>query len=191
MSGTRVLRRQQATRERIVRCAMELFLEQGFEDTTVAQITEAADIGKGTFFTYFPTKQDVLSFLGEQVMAVMAQADQRDSSARDRLERVFGAAGEWYDTNEAAARQMVLSRLSALRQRHSLAREQLSQLVAEIVAAGHDRGQFPNIDVETATTLVLASYFAAIVQWAWEPGRTAHDRLISQLQLALRALETS
>ena len=91
-SSERVTRRKEATRQRIVEAALDLFLAQGFEQTSVAQISEAADIGKGTFFTYFATKQDVLSFLGEQVMAAMTLADAPGAGAAVRLQRVFGAA---------------------------------------------------------------------------------------------------
>ncbi|QAY65836.1 TetR/AcrR family transcriptional regulator [Paenibacillus protaetiae] len=47
------------TKNRILEAAMCLFAEQGFEATTVAQITEAAGVAKGTFFNYFKTKEEV------------------------------------------------------------------------------------------------------------------------------------
>ncbi len=58
-------RRTCETRERIFRAAMNLFRDHGFQKTTVENITEAADVGKGTFFNYFPTKEHVLGVLGE------------------------------------------------------------------------------------------------------------------------------
>ncbi|HLJ42079.1 MAG TPA: TetR family transcriptional regulator, partial [Candidatus Acidoferrales bacterium] len=54
--GGRRERRRTETRERIFRAALDLFAERGFMETTVEDITEAADVGKGTFFNYFPTK---------------------------------------------------------------------------------------------------------------------------------------
>ena len=53
-SGRRERRRLE-TRDRLYRAALELFGERGFLETTVEDITEAADVGKGTFFNYFPT----------------------------------------------------------------------------------------------------------------------------------------
>ena len=52
--------------------AMELFSCKGFDQTTVEEITRAADVGKGTFFNYFPTKEHVLGYLiGKQKGAVL------------------------------------------------------------------------------------------------------------------------
>ncbi len=53
--------RRDKRRTRIRDAAFELFERQGFEATTIDQIAALADVGKGTFFNYFPTKQNVLT----------------------------------------------------------------------------------------------------------------------------------
>src|SRR5215831_15026863 len=53
-------RRSADIRERLFRSALRLFAEKGFAETTVEDITEAADVGKGTFFNYFPSKDHIL-----------------------------------------------------------------------------------------------------------------------------------
>jgi AcrR family transcriptional regulator len=53
-------RRGAETRERLFRAALKLFAEKGFAETTVEDITNAADVGKGTFFNYFPSKEHIL-----------------------------------------------------------------------------------------------------------------------------------
>jgi AcrR family transcriptional regulator len=58
-------RKSRETREKILHAALQLFAERGFFETTTEQITEAADVGQGTFFNYFPTKQHVLAVLSE------------------------------------------------------------------------------------------------------------------------------
>lgn len=70
-------RRRAEIRERIFRAALELFAERGFLETTVEDITEAADVGKGTFFNYFPTKEHVLATLGAERLAVIERAHKR------------------------------------------------------------------------------------------------------------------
>ncbi len=56
-------RKKDETRERIFKTAIKLFHARGFEATTVDDITEKADVAKGTFFNYFPRKESVLAYL--------------------------------------------------------------------------------------------------------------------------------
>src|SRR5260370_33422429 len=53
-------RRSADIRERLFRAALNFFAQKGFAETTVEDITEAADVGKGTFFNYFPSKDHIL-----------------------------------------------------------------------------------------------------------------------------------
>lgn len=53
-------RKKLQTRKLIVTTAIRLFLDQGYEQTTIAQITAEADVAKKTFFNHFPSKEDIL-----------------------------------------------------------------------------------------------------------------------------------
>lgn len=59
MEGRRERKRRE-TRERIAEAAKKLFLKNGFDGTTIEDITEAADVSKRTFFGYFPSKEDLI-----------------------------------------------------------------------------------------------------------------------------------
>ena len=86
-------RRSCETRERLFRAAMNLFRDNGFHKTTVEDITDAADVGKGTFFNYFPSKEHVLGVLGEIQMAKYDRAVRiaHDQDARSALHWLFHA----------------------------------------------------------------------------------------------------
>lgn len=57
---TRHQRHRQRTREQLIQAAMDLILEKGYELVTVQDITDRADLGRGTFYVHFKDKEDVL-----------------------------------------------------------------------------------------------------------------------------------
>ncbi|MDO4914463.1 TetR/AcrR family transcriptional regulator [Corynebacterium sp.] len=188
----RVNRRMEATRKRIIEAALNLFLEQGFEQASVAQISEAADIGKGTFFTYFSTKQDVLSFLGEQVLAIMVEADDPSERSADRLRHIFTSAATWFEDNEALARQMCIARLSSLtRADVQSSTPDLLKLFGDILTSGIESHEFRPVKFQPALTLLASAYFVPVALWARDPQKVnLSDSLDAQLELALSALES-
>ncbi|MGH9627214.1 MAG: TetR/AcrR family transcriptional regulator, partial [Bryobacteraceae bacterium] len=56
---SRRARKKASTRAQIVAAAIRLFSEQGIDAVTVDQIAAAADVGKGTIYNYFQTKEDI------------------------------------------------------------------------------------------------------------------------------------
>src|SRR2546423_13554485 len=59
-SVSRVDRKRAKNRDALIDAARGLFARQGFEATTIAAIAEAADLGFGTFYRYFPDKDAIL-----------------------------------------------------------------------------------------------------------------------------------
>src|SRR5579885_360706 len=73
-------RQSSERRERLFRAALDLFARKGFGETTVEDITNAADLGKGTFFNYFPSKEHILLAFGEMQLAKLKAAVEESRS---------------------------------------------------------------------------------------------------------------
>jgi len=79
--GSRRTRRRNETKERLFRTALQLFAKKGYVNTRVEEITAAADVAKGTFFNYFPTKEHLLVALSERQQEVVRRAGAAAKSA--------------------------------------------------------------------------------------------------------------
>lgn len=82
-------RRRSETRARIFDAAMKLFARHGFVETKVEHITRAADVAKGTFFNYFPSKGAIVGEMAQRLMeGLAAQADraQREDTVLPALQ---------------------------------------------------------------------------------------------------------
>jgi AcrR family transcriptional regulator len=74
-------RKKRATRDALARAGLELFVERGYDETTLAEIAEVAGVSTRTIFAYFPSKEDIL-FATMQTM--------RDALARALADRPAG-----------------------------------------------------------------------------------------------------
>jgi AcrR family transcriptional regulator len=166
-------RRRAETRERIYRAAMQLFARRGFFETTTEDITEAADVGQGTFFNYFPTKQHVLVVLSEKQLAKAAatrdQVRSGTASVRGALQRLMHAVAEEPCQTRALARSLITALVSS-----DIAREfagtrmaQGRELVSEVMLIGQGRGEIRLDRAPGDLALALQrTFWGATLLWA-------------------------
>lgn len=89
---TRTARRRARTRVLLVEAARRLMREQGVEATSVQQITEAADVGLGTFYLHFESKVEVLAaVIADMVQDHRARVEARTVGMSDAAEIVATA----------------------------------------------------------------------------------------------------
>lgn len=110
--------RQLASRE-ILDTALRLFTEQGYDETTIAQIAREAGVSQRTLFRYFGSKEELLGG-GQnqfgQVLADTISAQPADADVWEVLRAGAGAALSLHDSRERALRRFrLLHRTAALR----------------------------------------------------------------------------
>ncbi|MEV0227352.1 TetR family transcriptional regulator [Streptomyces sp. NPDC050704] len=79
-------------RDSLVAAAFQLFLERGYEQTTVDDIVTLAGVGRRSFFRYFPSKEDVVFPDHERCLADMTELLGRSGDADDPVAQVCDAA---------------------------------------------------------------------------------------------------
>lgn len=193
----RIERRKKDTRERIAQAALELFAKNGIDATTVAEISEAADIGKGTFFTYFPTKEDVLAEAGtllmERISSEVTLAQEGEADAAQLLERALMPGVDWHEAHPSLSR---LTLAVMMRQQGSIDAPDrsvtaLAELLGAIVESGKAAGRFrADADARTAASVLLGIYFMGILDWHQRGARkgTLSEGVRAGLALVLKGL---
>ncbi|MFD9126089.1 TetR family transcriptional regulator [Kitasatospora sp. NPDC059571] len=79
-------------RDSLIAAAFQLFLERGYEQTTIDDIVRVAGVGRRSFFRYFPSKEDVVFPDHEQCLADMTAFLEASEDGDDPVVRVCDAA---------------------------------------------------------------------------------------------------
>ena len=187
--GLRARKRQQ-TRERLTRAAMALFLERGFEATTLDDIAAAADISRRSFFHYFESKEDVVFAWHEEITATLITA----IAARPASESMLSAAE---NAIAAMARQlapgeaMVMAQLKrdnpALQARDQVKYEKLERALAEALGkrAGH---KAEKLGARLVAMIATGAMRIGGELWAAEGAREKPEASVKRIFAAIRAI---
>ncbi len=166
-------RRAAETRLRLFRCALQLFAERGFPNVTVEDITEAADVGKGTFFNYFESKDHVLGVMAEiqlgKVREALTLAESGKETIHSVFRRLFIRVAEEPGRSPDLARTLISSFLASERVRR-LIDGNMSEgrtMLAQIVAAGQERGEIdPRLKKERVALQFQQAFLGTLLLWS-------------------------
>ncbi len=161
-------RKKEETRRRITFAALELFHEKGFEATTVDEITERADVAKGTFFNYFPKKESVLEALSHEWMQRAEEhAVHHGRTASERILAIMGGMAEAYGEDRALARMLV--RVSTERMvcpEPDTTRTGMYDLVIMAIRSGQASGEFrSDLDPDAVFGVVASVFMGTLIWW--------------------------
>jgi AcrR family transcriptional regulator len=191
-------RRAAETRLRLFRCALRLFAERGLPNVTVEDITEAADVGKGTFFNYFASKEHVLGVMAEiqlgKVREALEQATAGKRSVQSVLRSLFGRVAEEPGRSPDLARALLLSFLASQFIRQQIDRSMLQgrRMVAEIVSIGQKRGEIdPTLKKERVALFLQQSVLGTLLLWSLRGEPSLQSSVDSTFQYFWRAIAVS
>lgn len=148
----RVPRWEQGSEERLTAAALQLFGEQGFDDTSVVEIAQRARVTNRTFFRYFSDKREVLFADADALRAALVEEILAVPDVADPLRAVVGvlARHDWSglaprrslrerqaviaSNPELLERDLVKQHLMAVEFADALARRGVDEAVARVVA---------------------------------------------------------
>jgi AcrR family transcriptional regulator len=164
--------------------AMRLFLERGYDETTVNEIAATAGVSPMTVYRHFPTKEDLVlrdeydPLIADRVAARPADEPLVRRIGNALVEGIDRPADGTGDTELLLTRLRLILRTPALRARRWEAQFATQQAIVERL-----RGDPPDPDREfrlwVATGACLSAAGVAVLRWAEEDGRTDLARLVA------------
>ena len=173
-------RHRAETRERLFEAALKLFAECGYLETTVEDITEAADVGKGTFFNYFPTKEHVLATLGAERVAAIERTLEKAKSGPvlPALKELATDLAGQSSSPPALLRAIYAAHASCepvraeLQKRLSIGRRLLAEIFRLGQKSGEIRRDHSAAELARLTQMLL---FGLTLAWALHPDSSLHE----------------
>jgi AcrR family transcriptional regulator len=191
VSPDRRQRRSLQIREHLFRAALDLFAQHGFADTTVEDITNAADVGKGTFFNYFPSKDHILLAFAEMQLAKLQAIIENLRSTRGPVPQFLRTLAvrmtEEPGRNPSIVRAMLLANLSSTPVREGMRINQARghKLLTEFVQIGQERGELRNdLPAGDIAHVFRQTVFGTLLVWSLY----GDDSLATRIRTALDVL---
>lgn len=177
-------RRKLEMRARILETARELFSEQGFQETRVADVCDRADIAQKTFFNHFPTKLDLLREIAhtgiEQLMFQIEDIRKADLGTRERIHRFFDTVATHITGAGPRNRELLVELVhlisgDAAERSHQVRR--LHTAFRGIVEDGIALGDVTRRhDPQALTEMILGAYYVLIFNYANLDDFPIHER---------------
>jgi AcrR family transcriptional regulator len=183
-------RKRRQTRERLTRVAMALFLERGFEATTLDDIASAADISRRSFFHYFASKEDVVfAWQEESTAALIAAVAARpaNESMLAAAENAISAMVRQLEPREAMAMAQLKRDNPALQARDQVKYEKLERALAEALGkrAGH---KAERLQARLVAMIATGAMRIGGELWVAEGAREKPEALVKRTFAAIRAI---
>jgi AcrR family transcriptional regulator len=189
--SNRFERRRERTRQELLAAATRVLAEKGLHDTKIADIATAADVGVGTFYLHFPTKDALFDAVVEDTVgrlkAVVDAARLAGRDAIDRTRRANVAFCRFAQENREVFR-IVFGHAAAYNDVVRRAQALFASDIEETVREGVDAGVFAPMPPEVAAQAMIGMATQLVSWWTEHesvPLETLHETLTT---LALRGL---
>jgi AcrR family transcriptional regulator len=182
-------RRTQRTRQALHQALIGLILERDYDEITVADIAEAANVGRSTFYAHFVDKDDLLRSGADHMRAILIQEHRSDAAPDDPAERRALGFSRFMTTH--MQEQLKLYRALVRGRAGTIMMERLAAYLADIVRAelkASTGGPPPEVTVQ----FVVGAYMSVLTWWldrgAREPAEELDRAFRALAQGALKAV---
>jgi AcrR family transcriptional regulator len=185
MSGLRE-KRKEKTKKAIMEAALRLFGTRGYDNTSIAALAKEAGIGKGTIYSYFSSKNEILLAFCEEELACLHQEVQqelmKENSFKEKLLQIFMFEFRYVTKNKdfgrTLMREMLFPKELTVEKSRTI-ENQFINLFVILFKAAQEQGELRH-DVEMTMTFAHFYSLYLIALSAWYSGRLVHEEDVQE-----------
>jgi AcrR family transcriptional regulator len=181
-------RKKQQTRETIARAALKLFAERGYDETTLAEIAEAADVAPRTIFAYFESKEDILLCEEDHFLGNLRRRLEERPEGTTTVDAIRAFLGSMQPPNEEARlRKQIITDNRGLQMKMRGRHAELEPMLAESIAKdlGSDPGDIRPLLIAASITAAFKSASDRILETESGGDPLSHEQAIAILDQVL------
>ncbi|MCG7850745.1 MAG: TetR/AcrR family transcriptional regulator [ANME-2 cluster archaeon] len=166
------------TKNKIFEVSGRLFKEKGFENTTIDEVTKEAGIAKGTFFNYFPTKEALLLYFGEQkealIYGLIENESMKNLSIKEKVKNILVFIAESCEKDKELTKLLIFESTKCMVQPCVVPDDEkckdkihrLTKIICVLLEEGAKNGDIKsNIDVKKAAEIISGVHFHSLIVW--------------------------
>jgi AcrR family transcriptional regulator len=180
-------------RREIAQAAVNLFVQSGFNETSMRQIAQAIGMGKSTLYDYFPSKDEIIIYVIEKNIADITRRAQaiivQETNTAERLRKVMHTHLEFLLENKALffrvsleAQRLKVDSQERIQMHRYAYQDYLRSLIEAGIADGSFRAVDPVMVVKTLLSLMTPVVFTS------RPSATPQEMLDTGLDVILNGL---
>lgn len=188
---SRLERKKKETRQKIIRVAIDLFQRQGFNNTTMEQIADEADIARKTLYNHFPVKEAIVDEYVKGISKGIAEQSLKTlgdlPDTRSRLVAALNRAYEWVEVNPEITGIALGYRLKNMFNGSGNKNEKTGtqSIMAEIIGKGQQSGEIRrDVPIELLVWQLDLLRGAITLEWLKTPSKfKLRDRITKIVDL--------
>ena len=176
-------RKKERTRQDLVRSALRLFADRGFDQVTVEELAAECEVSPRTFFRYFASKEDVLFSQGDRSLVQLLETlsgEPADVSPLEALRQAVRTLAENYEEDREAVilRHRIMSATPALRTRAAERQQGWEAAVIDQLRLSGQTNGMDELDIRLVVAAATTALRVAVTVWVGDTTDLGLEALI-------------
>ncbi len=172
----------QETRCKLILASELLIRERGFENVSVEDIAKQAGVAKGSFYTYFKRKEDIVAEIANNKFVIAEERAKAAETVKGRIAAFLTESMEYIvDTGLNICQQWLKN---VVEPEDAQGKDKLrydTEVIRAALKDSVDRGELaPNTPVDALASEIAAFYYGVVAVWAITDGKSDPEKLISE-----------